>query len=1194
MAPQKSLEILLRLDAAQLRAGLGQAASDIRGFDAEVNRISTSGQRGFGLVSDAVAGLGNVARTVFSDVVHVGATAFEGLSVAGTGFIATSTLVAARVQEMNGVLENLARVTGVSYDAMQQQVAGVRAQGIEAGVAQELVASLARQNLNLAQATQLARVAQDAAVFSGRNSTDVLADILHGIQTQNSLVLRNAGLTTEAGQAMDAYAKSIGKSSTELTAAERQQAVLNAVLQEGTTIAGSYAAAMEQPGKQLRSIPRLINDIQVNVGQAFLPAFGQIIHTGYETAKSLGAITVEGQPLAVALGRVGQSVSNLLTPMTRFVGEIPTRLPALIGPLTSLQHQLAGLEPVIAGVGAAMSTMALRNIPLLGQFVPAFSPITGALAGLLLSTKEGRDAVGHLGSSLLDVAHVAGPPIVAALSELVRLLSQALAGVLDRLGPALVDVARTLGPVLGDAIRQLAPLVSDVVTQFGRLAAEILPRVAQVAADVAPIVVYLVGSGLQLLANVLSVIADHANIAVPALAALGAALATSRIASWVDDVTAAGTALGKLLDVVKLIGGAFATGGISGGIAAIREQLAALPQGITSIGIAVAGAAAAFAEWSNMMREAKQQGDDFVSKIRSQIDIAGGSYTYLTDKLGKVRAGMNDLRTSADNSIAPWDTDYRAALRSGADGLDTLGNSIQDLLARADALAAKTGINKDAALDLVRAQDQLKGKFDATSSAADLLGQALDKLAGKNLNADQAAIRYNDSLAQLQSTFTDVRDGQLGVNDALDASTEIGRTHLQQVIDSTQAAKDYALALVKQSGDVGGARMVLQNYADTLRAQLDPLGKNTAAVDQLLSRYGLMPDQIETTIKQVGGEAVAAQVTALQGQLDQLGGAKAHPEIQALIDNKSFTDAQAAIDKLNGKKITPDVDGSRVLAELDYITKKLFPQYQAEHPTASLYVDGNPAKSVLDWLMGKYFKEYAASNPTTPAYLDANPASGFIDWLLHTKFAEYSASNPTTTANVNTDPAAASINAFIQANQGRSFTFYANLKVNGVPYYLASNQSVGLPGPRWGGVVTPMAWGGTTTPAHIARTQLFRYGEPETGGEAFIPRLGDRNRSLEILKTAAGWLGADVVDTRQRRFATAAVPPQPRLPNRAVRDGAQGGSGVVLNVNSPLAHVDVRADASVDSGKFEIAVRRAVEPAIEKAIDGLTRELAVH
>lgn len=67
---------------------------------------------------------------------------------------------------------------------------------------------------------------------------------------------------------------------------------------------------------------------------------------------------------------------------------------------------------------------------------------------------------------------------------------------------------------------------------------------------------------------------------------------------------------------------------------------------------------------------------------------------------------------------------------------------------------------------------------------------------------------------------------------------------------------------------------------------------------------------------------------------------------------------------------------------------------------------------------------------------------------------------------------------------------------------------------RWGGVhsggVRFMADGGIIG-AHIATAPMVVYGEPETGGEAYIPRNGDHGRNLRILSTAAAWEGQRLV-----------------------------------------------------------------------------------
>lgn len=65
---------------------------------------------------------------------------------------------------------------------------------------------------------------------------------------------------------------------------------------------------------------------------------------------------------------------------------------------------------------------------------------------------------------------------------------------------------------------------------------------------------------------------------------------------------------------------------------------------------------------------------------------------------------------------------------------------------------------------------------------------------------------------------------------------------------------------------------------------------------------------------------------------------------------------------------------------------------------------------------------------------------------------------------------------------------------------------------RWGGITyraqTGLLRANIFPPTAPAR---YAFAEPATGGEAFVPRRGDRERSLGILSEAAGWYGAQVV-----------------------------------------------------------------------------------
>ncbi|MEV4521481.1 hypothetical protein AB0J77_14730 [Micromonospora tulbaghiae] len=117
-------------------------------------------------------------------------------------------------------------------------------------------------------------------------------------------------------------------------------------------------------------------------------------------------------------------------------------------------------------------------------------------------------------------------------------------------------------------------------------------------------------------------------------------------------------------------------------------------------------------------------------------------------------------------------------------------------------------------------------------------------------------------------------------------------------------------------------------------------------------------------------------------------------------------------------------------------------------------------------------------------------------------------------------------------------------------------QATEATGRRWGGITEHAQWG-VLREAHIASPQgpaRYAYAEPATGGEAFVPRLGDPRRSLDILDRAASWYGATV-----QRGQTAAP-----------RYVSAGGGATVIN-NSVMVNVAVPATANKAEVGREIA-----------------------
>lgn len=104
-----------------------------------------------------------------------------------------------------------------------------------------------------------------------------------------------------------------------------------------------------------------------------------------------------------------------------------------------------------------------------------------------------------------------------------------------------------------------------------------------------------------------------------------------------------------------------------------------------------------------------------------------------------------------------------------------------------------------------------------------------------------------------------------------------------------------------------------------------------------------------------------------------------------------------------------------------------------------------------------------------------------------------------------------------QVNIGGNWaTKFAAIKAN--LSGLAHNVSIAVSAAthrRWGGVVEHAATGKLRDAAVYSAGQspMYAFAEPETGGEAFVPKHGDARRSLGIVDQAARWYGHTIVPT---------------------------------------------------------------------------------
>jgi|GEM_PF-4797127 len=306
--------------AALQPAGIRAVAEGVDKYVGDMNRMGgATAEMGSRLSRMAEIAGGMIAANVFGRL----ADAFMDVARGASELVKESVLTAARVEELDAVLLTIGRNAGIPKERLDELVESIKDLGITTDVAQNLLIQFSRYQLDMADTTELARLAQDAAVISMQDSSEALDGLMHGIVTMNTRVLRTYGITlASVTDAQEKYAKEIGKTRDELSETEMIQAVLNAVLAQGEQIAGAYEAAMETAGKQMRSMNRYVMELKSNIGKPFLGAFTAVIKAATSWLKYFRELTEEGAILNRILTAIASFVSRVLVKAFDRMGDV--------------------------------------------------------------------------------------------------------------------------------------------------------------------------------------------------------------------------------------------------------------------------------------------------------------------------------------------------------------------------------------------------------------------------------------------------------------------------------------------------------------------------------------------------------------------------------------------------------------------------------------------------------------------------------------------------------------------------------------------------------------------------------------------------------------------------------------------------------------------------------------------------------
>jgi hypothetical protein len=377
------LQATLSINDNEFVKGIQRSIKTIESFAKSAQSSGNTAQKSFNQTTSAAKNLSKFVRNTLS--VAFGIHLAGGINRAISGlrnFVKSSIWGAARTEQMTSVLNMLGAKLGYTNRQMSQFTDTIRKKGIELGIAQTTLQEFIRYQLDLEQSTNLARVAQDAAVMSNSNSSATLQRLIYGIATQNSLLLRNAGIQVMAGSAISEYAAQLNKAESSLSSSERTQAVLNAVLKEGAKIAGAYETSMKEPIKKLGSLKRIVDDIKVSIGTALYAAFKTIINDALDPfVKWISKSLAEGTRLNAWITSVGQAISGAVQAMVKWVKSdaVQKGLQSMGAAFFNLVNAIGSiLEPILKVGGAILAVAGSKGFQFLAAVIKQLADIIAA------------------------------------------------------------------------------------------------------------------------------------------------------------------------------------------------------------------------------------------------------------------------------------------------------------------------------------------------------------------------------------------------------------------------------------------------------------------------------------------------------------------------------------------------------------------------------------------------------------------------------------------------------------------------------------------------------------------------------------------------------------------------------------------------------------------------------------------------
>jgi len=225
-------------------------------------------------------------------------------------FAQQGLMLASRFRQTENSAIAVGRAFGIADDDTRAAIDTIADAGIRYDVAANSALQLIKNQIDLAASAELVKIAQATGIIVGQDSSVTMGRLVHAIATGNTAMLGYMNITVRKNDIEREAQELYGRSVDMLTAQEKTQARVNAIIKASVPIMGVYEASMDSAIKALGSYTgRELPTLGATMMQVFEPAF----KTGVEVLRSFTeALTValdEGGALFPVMVNLGAAAS---------------------------------------------------------------------------------------------------------------------------------------------------------------------------------------------------------------------------------------------------------------------------------------------------------------------------------------------------------------------------------------------------------------------------------------------------------------------------------------------------------------------------------------------------------------------------------------------------------------------------------------------------------------------------------------------------------------------------------------------------------------------------------------------------------------------------------------------------------------------------------------------------------------------